>query len=468
MGGWTALEWLALVEYELLLFAGVFFLVGSLDELAVDLCWMWLVLGGKLQRLRLDRRGLGVVALKGRAAVLIPAWHEHRVIGQTVAHALASWRQADLRIYVGIYRNDPATLQAAMAAARGDERLRLVVHDAEGPTTKADCLNRLYRAIEQDEHRESVRVRMLVLHDAEDMVDAAALALLDGAMDRAEFVQLPVLALPQPHSRWIGSHYSEEFAEAHAKTMVVRDALGTALPAAGVGCAFDREIIARMMRATNAQGPFSTDSLAEDYELGMRIQEHGGRSRFLRVRGDDGALVATRAWFPSRLSDAVRQKARWVHGIAFQGWDRLGWKAGAAETWMRLRDRRGPLSALVLAAGYALFMLVGLSTILGLAGFAPRLEPSPVLFWLVLLNLVSLCWRAAMRFGFAAHEYGWAEGFRAVLRIPVANVIAIMASRRALARYAFSLRGSVAGWEKTAHDRHPAELHGQLADAEAS
>ena len=143
MGGWTALEWLALVEYELLLFAGVFFLVGSLDELAVDLCWLWLMLGGKLQRLRLDRRGLGDVALKGRAAVLIPAWHEHRVIGQTIAHALASWRQADLRIYVGIYRNDPATLQAAMAAAQGDARLRLVAHDAEGPTTKADCLNRL-------------------------------------------------------------------------------------------------------------------------------------------------------------------------------------------------------------------------------------------------------------------------------------------------------------------------------------
>ena len=463
MGGWSALEWLALVEYELLLFAGFFFLAGSLDELAVDIAWLRLKLAGRLQHRTLDRRDAGALKLKGRAAVLIPAWHEHRVIGQTIHHALASWRQADLRIYIGIYRNDPETLQAAIDAARGDRRLRLVVHDADGPTTKADCLNRLYEAMEDDEAREGVRVRMLLLHDAEDMVDAAALALLDSAMDHAEFVQLPVLALPQPHSRWIGSHYSDEFAEAHAKTMVVRDALGAALPAAGVGCAFDRELVGKMMGEARAKGPFSTESLTEDYELGMRIQDLGGRSRFLRVHGDDGALVATRAWFPSRLPDAVRQKARWVHGIAFQGWDRLGWQGGVAERWMRLRDRRGPLSALVLAAGYALFALASVSMLLGLAGYGPRLEPSPLLFWLLLFNIASVLWRGAMRFAFTAQEYGWTEGVRAILRIPVANIIAIMASRRALARYVFSLRGSAAGWEKTAHDRHAVELLPQAA-----
>jgi adsorption protein B len=36
LGGWTPLQWLALVEHELLLFAGVFFLVGAADELAID------------------------------------------------------------------------------------------------------------------------------------------------------------------------------------------------------------------------------------------------------------------------------------------------------------------------------------------------------------------------------------------------------------------------------------------------
>ncbi len=54
---------------------------------------------------------------------------------------------------------------------------------------------------------------MVVINDAEDMVDPAGLAMLDVAMDDADLVQLPVLPVPQPHSPWIGSQYCEEFAE---------------------------------------------------------------------------------------------------------------------------------------------------------------------------------------------------------------------------------------------------------------
>jgi adsorption protein B len=53
------------------------------------------------------------------------------------------------------------------------------------------------------------------------------------------------------------------------------------------------------------------------------------------------------------LGAAVRQKTRWMHGIAYQGWDRLGWSGRLGERWMRLRDRSGPLTALVLAAAFA-------------------------------------------------------------------------------------------------------------------
>ena len=61
-----------------------------------------------------------------------------------------------------------------------------------------------------------------------------------------------------------------------------------------------------------------------------------------------------------------------------------------------------------------------------------------------------------MRFNFTKAEYGWREGLRAVLRIPVANVISIMAGYRALFAYGRSLRGEALQWEKTAHDIHPA------------
>ncbi len=456
MQDFSFLAMLGLVERELLLFAGFFFLLGAIDELLVDGIWGWMRLTRRVPRLTLRREDVRARHLSGWAAVFVPAWHEDKVIEHTIAHALKAWRHTDYRIYVGVYRNDFATMEAAMRAAGADRRVRLVIHDCNGPSTKADCLNRLYRAMEVDEERTGEVFRMVLLHDAEDMVDAAELGLMDRALEKAEFIQIPVLPLPQPRSRWIGSHYCEEFAEAHGKSMVVRDWLGTCMPAAGVGCAFNRAILREMASLQGDGVPFSVESLTEDYELGMRIEAAGGRSRFLRVRDEDGSLVATRAYFPARLDEAVRQKARWVHGISLQGWDRLGWEGGLAENWMRLRDRRGPLAALVLACGYTFFLLAGLMYLLGAFGIDRPWKADPLLSALVVANLVSFVWRALLRFAFTAREYGALEGLRAVLRIPVCNVISIMAGRRALVAYLRTLRGGAPFWEKTSHEKHPA------------
>ena len=455
MGGFTPAEWLVLIEHELLLFAAFFFLLGAIDELAVDLIWLWLRITGRASAARLPR-DFGQSPLTGEAAVFVPAWREAAVIGATIEHALGAWPQPGLRLYVGCYRNDPATIEAALAAAQGDSRLRVVIHGRDGPSTKADCLNRLYRALEDDERRKGSRARMVVMHDAEDMVDPQALAVLDAAIATADLVQLPVLPHPMPSSRWIASHYCDEFAEAHGKAMVVRDALGAGLPTAGVGCAVARDALARLADARGKDGPFEAECLTEDYELGLGIAALGGRSRFVRCRSADGRLIATRACFPARIACAVRQKTRWVHGIAFQSWDRLGWSGRPADLWMRLRDRRGPLTALVLAVAYFLLILVTLSWLGHLAGLGASLEPPSWLGPLLALNLASFVWRAACRFAFTAREYGVVEGLRAILRIPVANVIAIMAGRRALASYVAALAGRPLRWDKTQHTIHPA------------
>lgn len=455
-GLYTPGEWLVLVEHELLLFAGVFFLIGALDELAVDLIWLRLRLTRRVRAARLPDGPLAPVPLAGQAAIFIAAWREAAVIGATVRHALSVWPQTDLRIYVGTYRNDPLTAEAIIRAAGGDGRLRLVIHDRDGPSTKADCLNRLYRALETDERRAGQTARMVIIHDAEDMVDPAALGLLDAAIGEVDLAQLPVLPEPMPKSRWIASHYCEEFAEAHGKAMVVRDWLGAGIPTAGVGCAIGRQTLAELAARRGSGRPFDADSLTEDYELGLGIAELGKRSRFVRFRHPDGRLVATRACFPSRLDRAVRQKTRWVHGIALQSWDRLGWSARPADLWMRLRDRRGPLSALVLAVAYLLLGMVALGWLGDLAGISSAVPVSPLVSTLIAINLASFAWRALSRFAFTAREYGWAEGARAVMRIPVANFIAIMAGRRALRDYVATLRGSAPQWDKTRHIVHPA------------
>ena len=463
MGQDTVVGWLfaALqqIEHELLLFALFWFLVGLVDELAVDVAWVWLRLIGRIRTGRATAPH-GAARLQGMHAVFVPAWQEADVIGATIRHMLAAWPHRDLRLYVGIYRNDPATLAAAAASVGADPRVRLVVHDCAGPSTKADCLNRLHRALLDDEARIGMRFRAIVLHDAEDMVHPRALVEIDRALDSFDFVQLPVRPELQPGSRWIAGHYADEFAEAHAKAMTVRDALGAGLPAAGVGCGLSRDALAALVRirqraGDGGGGPFAAECLTEDYELGLLIARAGGRSRFLRLRDDRCELVATRSYFPDTITAAVRQKTRWVHGIAFQGWERLGWSGRMVDIWMALRDRRGPLTALVLASAYALLMVEGVLLLGALAGWHSRPAVPPETALLLKITLAGFIWRAAMRFVFTAREYGLTEGACAVLRIPLANVIAIMAGRRALVAYVRTLRGAAVTWDKTAHLIHP-------------
>ena len=95
--------------------------------------------------------------------------------------------------------------------------------------------------------------------------------------------------------------------------------------------------------------------MTEDYEVGLRLGALGLKTMFVRIPAAPGerGVVASRGHFPATLGAAVRQKARWLGGIALAGWDRLGWSGGMGERWMRMRDRRGPLAALLLLAAYA-------------------------------------------------------------------------------------------------------------------
>lgn len=457
------LGWLHLVERELLLFALFWFILGMIDELVVDATWLWLRLTRRVATPRLARQDVAP-ALRGTWAVFIPAWHEAEVIAATITHMLRVWPQEGCRLYVGCYRNDRATIAAAMAGALGDPRLRVVIHDRDGPTTKADCLNRLYAALVADELRLGRRFRGLVMHDAEDMVHPLGLAVIDRAIDEADFVQLPVRPEPHPAAPWIAGHYCDEFAESHAKAMVVRDALGAALPGAGVGCGLSRSMLdylALVRMNEGAAGPFAAECLTEDYELGLLVARGGGRSRFLRLRDADGRLIATRSLFPATLGEAVRQKTRWIHGIALQEWDRLGWSERSIDIWMSLRDRRGPLLALVLTAAYALMvveLLLATGQALHWSGWDNPQGHSPLVILLGWVSLGGLCWRALARAMFCGYEYGWREGARSIVRIPLANVVAIMAGRRAFIAYLRSLWSGVVVWDKTAHRLHPSAL----------
>ncbi|HVL78182.1 MAG TPA: glycosyl transferase family protein [Sphingomicrobium sp.] len=452
-----AADMVARFAAELALFAGAGFLLFALNDMAVDLIYfgrrMWRSATVYSRYPRAFASSLTALWKPSFVAILVPAWDESQVIGAMLRSTLERLDHPYYRIFVGHYRNDPAT---ALAIAQvNDERIEPVQVEADGPTTKADCLNHLYDALIAYETVSGRSARIVVLHDAEDVVHPLELQLFDQLIDRAALIQLPVLPLVNPASRWISGHYCDEFAEAHSKELVVREAVGAAIPLAGVGCAIDRDALARLAALSEGR-PFAGLSMTEDYELGLRLGALGLKTMFVRIpaRPGDRAVVATRGHFPTELGEAVRQKARWLGGIALSGWERLGWSGGIGERWMRLRDRRGPLAALLLLAAYLAAFLWSQLWLAKSLGAPIELRLDPLLVTLLIVNFWLLMWRIAMRALFTASAYGIGEGLLSIPRLVVGNVIAMLAAGRAVRLY---LGRAPARWDKT-HHIFPAEV----------
>lgn len=444
-------DFLLAVHQELILFAAIGFVLGGLDDLLIDMIWIVRTLWRRVTVYRRHPRAAATSLHPqnpGRIAIFVPAWQEDEVVGPMLANARRAWGNAEYVIYVGVYPNDHAT-QAVVEPFVGPH-VRMVVCPRPGPTTKADCLNAMWRALLDDETTFG-RSKAIVLHDAEDLVHSAELRVFDTLIERFALVQLPVVPLIDPESRWIAGHYNDEFAEAHGRTIVVREAIGAGIPSAGVGCAFARDALAAIADARGG-APFDEDSLTEDYELGLRIGERGGRAAFVRLPGrQSGAMVAVRAHFPSTLETAVRQKSRWIAGIALSGWDRLGWCGGIAESWMRLHDRRALLGAIVLVVAYAALALSALIMAGHVTLGLPLPTATPLLRGLFTVTSILLFWRLAVRCFFVTRTYGWREGLRSIPRVIVGNVVAIIAARRALWLYLKMRRDGVVRWDKTRH-----------------
>ena len=380
-------EILSRVAAELALFAGAGFLLFGFNDLLVDCIYF----------ARRARRAATVYTRHrpayasyfvfnpdpGFIAILVPAWDESAVIASMLKATLDRLDYDDYRIFVGHYRNDPAT--AAAIASVADPRIQQVQVEADGPTTKADCLNHLYDALIAYELDTGRSAKAVVLHDAEDVVHRYELRIFDGLIDRAAVIQLPVLPIPDPQSRWVSGHYCDEFAEAHMKELVVREAVGAAIPLAGVGCAIARRPLAQLAALQEGK-PFSGTSMTEDYEVGLRIGALGLRTMFVRIpaQPSERGVVSTRGHFPATVGAAVRQKARWLGGLA----EALG----------------APIKARI----------------------------NPALETVLMINAFLLAWRVLMRVCFTTSAYGLAEGLRSIPRLIVGNVIAMLAAARAV------------------------------------
>lgn len=451
---------------ELALLTALIFLISGLDDLFIDTVYFARSFWRRLTVYRRHTRA-NVQSLIGRVppapiAILVPAWDESAVIGAMLRHLSATLDYPAYRVFVGLYPNDPAGHAAVAAVAASDTRLQAVRCQRPGPTSKADCLNHLWAAALRHEARSGQRFKAIVLHDAEDVVHPLELHIHNALIPALSLVQLPVRPLPDPASPWISGHYLDEFAEAHAKDLVVREALGAAVPSAGVASGLCRETLGLIASSRPAGGPFDSTSLTEDYELGHRVHALGRRSALVRLKSlGEPVVIGTAEHFPATLDAAVAQKSRWLTGIALAGWDRLGWPPGLATRYMLLRDRKAILTALLALVGYALaaaFLLLALlrAAVPAASTMPPLVEPGSLLSTLLLCNLALFGWRLAMRALFTARAHGWRQGLMAVPRSIASNLVNALAAIAALRRYA-ALRASNAPpvWGKTEH-RFPA------------
>ncbi|MBC7520881.1 MAG: glycosyltransferase, partial [Sandarakinorhabdus sp.] len=220
---------------EALLIIAIGIAVSGLDDLFIDIVffarslWRRLFIYSRHSRASAEsmRR-----ADPAPIAIIVPAWDEAAVIGAMLASLLRRFDYPDYHVFVGLYPNDPAGIAAVAGVA--DARISAVLCRHPGPTTKADCLNHLWAALVADEAATGRQFKAVVLHDAEDVVHPQELWVYDALIPRLAMVQLPVVPIADPQSRWISGHYIDEFAESHAKDLVVREALGAAVPSAGV------------------------------------------------------------------------------------------------------------------------------------------------------------------------------------------------------------------------------------------
>jgi adsorption protein B len=401
--------------------------LSGLDDLSIDVLFLrwW---RKRRWQAPADRPG------ESRLAVFVPLWKEHDVIGRMLDHNIRSIRYANYEFFVGVYPNDPETLAAVTAAAAIHSNVHACPCPHEGPTSKADCLNWILQHLILCERRTGERFDAIVLHDAEDLIHPDSFRQIHRYLAEADMIQVPVLPLPTPW--WMLTHgsYCDEFAEGQVKDLLARIEGGGFLPSCGVGTALSRRAIDSLAES-NHNRVFEPTCLTEDYELGYRLHRAGIRQAFVPL--DLRRPAATREFFPGTLAGAIRQRSRWVTGIALQGWQRNGWGRNWREAYWFWRDRKGLLGNPVSLLANFLFLYGAITFAVAQStgthwGLAGALGWTPVVWG----GLAVQALRIASRTACCSRIYGPWFASLAPLRTVWANWINFRATVSALSRFA--------------------------------
>jgi adsorption protein B len=407
-------------------------------------------------------------------AIMVPAWKEYDVIAKMIDNTLATMEYTRYIIFAGTYHNDAeTTAEVERMVRRHPGRVVRATVLNDGPTCKADCLNWIIAAIRRYETAHHIEFAGVIMHDCEDVIHPIELKYFNYAIADNDLVQLPVLSLPRKWNEFVAGTYMDDFSETHQKDIPSRQLLTGIVPGAGVASCYSRRAIEAASVERDGK-PFNTTTLTEDYDFSFRLRELGMKETFARfpigevmreqVRkqrerlAQARNLLATREYFPSTLRTAYRQRARWILGISFQGWQQLGWKGSWRDRYMFFRDRKGMVTSIISIVAYAVLINYVSVAVLRVAGVAPPpgaaqagLIEGP-LAPLLMVNSAMLFLRLSERFYFVAKLNGVLQGVLSLPRLFVNNLINFLAVCRAWRIFINHLiTGKPIAWDKTSH-----------------
>ncbi len=386
-------------------------------------------------------------------AIIVANWKEAEVIAPMIRGNLRGIDYQNYTFFLGVYPNDLPTWEAARKLEElYPHKVVVVVNTQNGPTSKGQMLNEMARQIFNSELRLGKTFDLLLMQDSEDVLHRHSLSLMNYFSSFADFVQIPVFSFDVPLKSLVGGIYIDEFAEAHTKDLLVREALGGAVPSAGVGTLISRALVLSLQDKQN--GDFlKEDTLTEDYHLGMMTKELGFKSKFACVQyeKDNGEkeFIATREYFPSEINASMRQKSRWTLGIAFQGLENLNWRGSLIDKYFLWRDRRGPWNS----------VLIVLSTVLLVAfivaksfGRMPEALQHPSFQVLMALNMINMTLRLVQRMKAVATTNARGHIALVPIRWLLANIVNVGATLKAYRQFQESRKtGKRPVWIKTEH-----------------
>jgi len=409
-------------------------------------------------------------------ALMVPAWQEGGVVNKMAEYAARVVLYEKYDIFIGVYPNDPETIRCVDELCAVSPRIHKVVVPHPGPTSKADCLNWIYRGMRLQEIPGVKEYKVIAIHDSEDVIHPLVLKVYNYFVPRVyDMGQVPVFALELPVLRyWTANNYIDDFAELHTKDLFVRQSIGGILPSAGVGTAFARHALDRLAAANNGD-PFFIGNLTEDYEVGIRVKRAGYRAglisvpldRIVRRKRSDGTLgppetvtevVAIRESFPSTFRAAVRQRSRWILGISFQTWEQAGWGGTLPMRYTLVRDRRAPLTHFINMIGYITLVYVLFQWAFRHSPWGanfylrPVFNPNSLLWKITIIDSWLLVYRGVQKFISVQSIYNVKQAVFSIPRVVVGNFINFVATIRAGKMYlSHKLLNTPIVWLKTSH-----------------